>query len=148
VKPSGEEALVRHFFERWSPSFDEMCAAFQDTFAEDCYWDQRPLAATTGIPQALRFLRRARTVMSLERVDVELIRIASASGAVHTQRIDRLYSRRGSLLVAAPVAGVLEIRDGKIVEWKEYFDSGLFVADTVRRGVSGLLSGLRPGSRR
>jgi limonene-1,2-epoxide hydrolase len=135
VKRSTEQELVQRFFERWAVSFDEMCAAFAETFAADCYWDQRPLAATTGPEPALRFLRRARLLMGLERAEVELISIASAGAIVHTQRIDRLYARSGALLTEVPVSGVLEIADQRIVAWKEYFDSAQFVGNTLALGA-------------
>ncbi len=142
---SADQALVLRLFGRWAVSFDEMCAAFAETFTEDCYWDQKPMTATTGPAEALRFLRRTRMLMGLERVEVELLSIASAGGVVHTQRIDRLYARSGALLAQAPVAGVLNIRDGRIAAWKEYFDSGLFVADTVKQGLPRISAfGLRP----
>jgi limonene-1,2-epoxide hydrolase len=135
VKRSAEQELVRRFFERWAVSFDEMCAAFGETFSADCYWDQRPLAATTGQEPALRFLRRARWWMGLERVEVELLSIASSGVIVHTQRIDRLYARSGALLTEAPVCGVLEIAEQRIVAWKEYFDSAQFVGNTLALGT-------------
>ena len=135
MKPRAEQELVRRFFERWAVSFDEMCAAFSETLAADCYWDQRPLAATTGPEPALRFLRRARLLMGLERVEVELLSIASSGAIVHTQRIDRLYARSGALLAEAPVCGVLEIADQRIVAWKEYFDSTQFVGSTLALGA-------------
>jgi limonene-1,2-epoxide hydrolase len=136
-------ALVRRFFERWAVSFEETCAAFEDTMAEDCVWDQKPMALTTGPQGALRFLRRARSTMGLERIEVELISIVAAAGIVHTQRVDRLYARSGALLAAAAVAGVLHLRDGRITQWKEYFDAGSFVADTLRQGLRRLSAGLR-----
>lgn len=135
MKSPAEQELVRRFFERWAVSFDEMCAAFDETLSADCYWDQRPLAATTGPEAALRFLRRARRWMGLERIEVELLGIASAGTIVHTQRIDRLYARSGALLAEAPVSGVLEIADQRIVAWKEYFDSAQFVGSTLALGA-------------
>jgi len=144
VSAAADIALVRRFFERWAVSFEETCAAFEETFADDCLWDQKPMAVTTGPDEALRFLRRTRAVMGLERIEVELLSIAAASGGVvHTQRVDRLYGHSGALLAQAPVAGVLHLRDGRITQWKEYFDTGLFVADTVRQGLRRLAGGLR-----
>ena len=136
-------ALVRRFFERWAVSFEETCAAFEETFADDCMWDQKPMTLTTGVLYAVRFLRRSRSLMGLERIEVELLSIVAAGGVVHTQRVDRLYARSGALLAAAPVAGVLHLHDGRIAQWKEYFDTGSFVADTLRQGLRRLTAGLR-----
>jgi limonene-1,2-epoxide hydrolase len=143
VSNAADIALVRRFFERWSVSFEETCAAFEETFSEDCLWDQKPMTVTTGPDEAVRFLRRTRKLMGLERIEVELLSVVAAGGVVHTQRVDSLYARSGALLARAPVAGVLHLRDGKIVQWKEYFDAGLFVADTVRQGLRRIAGSLR-----
>jgi limonene-1,2-epoxide hydrolase len=135
VSNAGDIALVRRFFERWALSFDETCAAFEEMFSEHCLWDQKPMTVTTGPEEAVRFLRLTRTLMGLERIEVELISIVAAGGVVHTQRVDSLYARSGALLARAPVAGVLQLQDGRIVQWKEYFDAGSFVADTLRQGL-------------
>lgn len=140
---ASDVALVRRFFERWAVSFEETCAAFEETFSADCLWDQKPMTVTTGPEQAVRFLRRTRSLTGLERIEVELLSIVAAGGVVHTQRVDRLYTRSGALLAQAPVAGVLHLSDGRITQWKEYFDAGSFVADTLRQGLRRIAAGLR-----
>ena len=141
-------ALVRRFFERWALSFEETCAAFEETFAEDCLWDQKPMTVTTGPQEAVRFLRRTRSLMGLERIEVELLSIAAGGGVVHTQRIDRLYTRSGALLAQAPVAGVLHLHDERITQWKEYFDAGSFVANALHQGLRQGLHRIAGGLRR
>ena len=135
------------FGERWDAGAEELmleaCAAFEETFSEDCLWDQKPMTVTTGPAEAVRFMRRTRKLMGLDRIEVELLSIVAANGVVHTQRVDSLYARSGALLARAPVAGVLHLRDGKIVQWKEYFDAGSFVADSVRQGLRRIAGGLR-----
>jgi limonene-1,2-epoxide hydrolase len=68
----------------------------------------------------------ARTTMGLTTIDVEVVSIAAAGDKVHTERIDTLRRSDGSVIVAAPLAGVLTFEGGRLVHWREYFDSATF----------------------
>jgi len=114
------------FFDRWSSSYGGLTASFREVFAPHCVWDQRPMARTTGPDAAIRFMDIARTTMGLATVDVEIVSIAAAGDKVHTERIDTLRRSDGSSIVAAPVAGVLTFEGGRLVHWREYFDSATF----------------------
>lgn len=117
------EARARDFFAQWSVSFDAMCASFEQNFAPGCHWDQRPMVQTRGTDEALRFLQRSRRLLGMETIDVEIRQLAVRDGVVHSARVDHLRRADGTLLVSAPVAGVMVFDDdGKISEWREYFD--------------------------
>jgi limonene-1,2-epoxide hydrolase len=132
-----DEQRTLEFFERWGVSFDAMTAAFTETFAEDCVWEQRPLAVTTGPEEAIAFLRKAQRGMSLATIGVDVVNMSSdGTGIVHTERVDHLRREDGSVIVSAPVAGVLEWRDGRIAAWREYFDSATFVGKAAP-GIAG-----------
>jgi limonene-1,2-epoxide hydrolase len=118
--------LATEFFSRWSQSYEGMTASFREVFAPHCVWDQRPMAKTTGPDAAIRFMDIARTTMGLATIDVEVVSIAAAGDRVHTERIDILRRADGSTIVAAPVAGVLTFEAGRLVHWREYFDSATF----------------------
>jgi limonene-1,2-epoxide hydrolase len=132
-----DEQRTVEFFQQWGVSYDAMAAAFYEVFAPDCVWEQRPLGVTTGPDEAVRFLRRAKVAMGLERIDVDIRNITSAKGIVCTERVDHLRQDDGRLIVSAPVAGVLEWRDGRIVAWREYFDSATFVGRALPRLLAG-----------
>lgn len=132
-----DEQRTIAFFEKWAVSYDVMTGAFYEAFAPDCRWEQRPLAVTTGPDEAVRFLRRAKIGMGLERIEVDVRNITSAPGIVSTERVDHLLRADGRRIVSAPVAGVLEWRDGRIVAWREYFDSATFVGRALPRLLTG-----------
>jgi limonene-1,2-epoxide hydrolase len=123
------------FFARWAVSLAEMCASFQEHFGAGCVWDQRPLMKTTGPDQAVLFLRVARRTMGLATIEVEVESLALDGDTVHSARIDHLRRADGSLIASAPVAGVLTFDEGRIVHWREYFDSVAFAAQVVRTSV-------------
>jgi hypothetical protein len=103
VTDSTDEQRTIAFFEQWGVSYDAMIAAFYESFAPDCRWEQRP----------------------------------SDRGIVWTERVDHLRRADGRLIVSAPVAGIVEWRDGRIVAWREYFDSATFVGRALPRLVTG-----------
>jgi limonene-1,2-epoxide hydrolase len=114
------------FFSRWGTSYEGLTESFRDVFDQQCVWDQRPMAKTTGPAAAIRFMDIARTTMGLATIDVEVVSIAAAGDKVLTERIDTLRRTDGSVIVAAPLAGVLTFEGGRLVHWREYFDSASF----------------------
>ena len=51
------------------------------------------------------------------------VSIASAGNVVFTERVDYLALNDGAKVpVPLPVVGVMEMRDGKIFAWRDYFD--------------------------
>ena len=128
--PDQHELRALGFFAAWGESFDAMCTSF-DLLAPECVWDQRPIPKLIGPRQAVRFLQIAHRVLGLATIDVEILSIASRNDVVHTARVDRLRRTDGTLIAAAPVAGVLTFGAYKITHWREYFDATGFLAQTV-----------------
>jgi len=128
--PDQCELQALEFFAAWGESFDAMCASF-GLLAADCVWDQRPIPKLTGPREAVRFLRISHRVLGLATIDVEILSIAGRNDVVHTARVDRLRRADGTLIAAAPVAGVLTFGAGKITHWREYFDATGLFAQTV-----------------
>jgi limonene-1,2-epoxide hydrolase len=133
--PDQRELQALGFFTAWGESFDAMCASF-GLLAAECVWDQRPIPKLTGPAQAVRFLQIAHRVLGLATIDVEILSIASKNDVVHTARVDRLRRADGTLIAAAPVAGVLTFGAGKITHWREYFDATDLLAQTVATTLS------------
>lgn len=138
TRSSTHERQVVDFFARWGESFEECRAAFEELLADGCVWDQRPIPRLTGPAAAVRFLELARKIAGMETIDVEIVRIACEGDVVHVERIDRLRRADGSLIAAAPVAGVLTFSGDRVVHWREYFDSAGFVVQTLATTVAHL----------
>lgn len=54
--------------------------------------------------------------------------LLAAPGLVMIERVDRVFAEDGREIFGAPVVGVLEWRDGKITQWRDYFDPGPLLA--------------------
>ncbi len=109
------ENLVRDFCAAWRRLDMEALLQF---FAADAVYHNMPLEPVQGLA-AIRetfgmFLSPA------EHVEFELLAIASSGDLVFTERVDRF--RIAGKEIALPVAGVFEIRAGKIAAWRDYFD--------------------------
>lgn len=112
---TGNERLVREFCAAWSRrDVDELV----DYFTEDAVYHNIPMAVVEG--RAAIRQNFEQFVPTAEEMDWEILHVASAGPVVFTERIDRFVM--GGKRVELPVAGVFEIRDGKIAAWRDYFD--------------------------
>ena len=96
-------------------------------FTEDAVYHNVPLEPVSG-------LDGIREVMNLfvpgESLEFEIRHLASRGPVVFTERVDRM--RMGGKDIALPVAGVFEIRDGKIAAWRDYFDLATWQRQAAR----------------
>lgn len=96
--------------------------------ADDVVYQNVPLPPARGIKAVRRQLRAMAKVGT--GFEVEMVNIAANGPVVLTERIDVL--RRGSFAMEFWVCGTFEVRDGKIVLWRDYFDWPTFLAAGVR----------------
>ncbi|TWS25756.1 limonene-1,2-epoxide hydrolase [Tsukamurella sputi] len=102
-------------------------------------FDENVVYTNVGLP-TLRGKRRAGSVIRLLArpglgFGVEVTSIASDGALVLTERIDEL--RVGPLHVRFWVCGRFDVRDGRIVLWRDYFDN-VDVFKGIVRGVLAL----------
>jgi limonene-1,2-epoxide hydrolase len=109
------ETVVREFCAAWSRrNIDELLGYFTD----DAVYHNMPLAPVTGKDGIREILNLFVPPAGL--IEFEMRNVASRGTVVFTERVDR-FTVAGRT-VALPVAGVFEIRDGKIAAWRDYFD--------------------------
>ncbi len=118
------ESLVRDFCAAWRRLDMEALLQF---FTADAVYHNMPLEPVQGLA-AIRetfgmFLSPA------EHVEFELLAIASSGDLVFTERVDRF--RIAGKEIALPVAGVFEVRAGKIAAWRDYFDMATWTKQTT-----------------
>ena len=117
-----EEELVRAFLqasEGRTQDADAMC----DLLAEDVVWQVNvPTSPViTGRHAARDEIVRQNAVSTGMLPGSELKMIGSAADTVFTERVDvvEIYGRRATF----HIAGIFEVRDGRIAVWREYFDT-------------------------
>jgi limonene-1,2-epoxide hydrolase len=112
---SNAERVVLDFLAAWPRGDIEELMAF---FAPDAVYHNIPVPPVRGAA-AIReaFLAFARLMDSIE---IENLHVAASGDVVFTERIDRF--RNKTVALDLPVAGVFEVRDGKIIAHRDYFD--------------------------
>ena len=117
---NANEALVADFCEAWSRRDVDEILAF---FAEDAVYHNMPIDPVSGHDGIRSILDMFVPVSQTIRFEVR--NVASAGDVVFTERVDRF--EMGERTVELPVAGVFELRDGKIAAWRDYFDLGTWM---------------------
>lgn len=120
---STPEAFVRTFCAVWSRrDIDEILGYF----APDAVYHNMPMPPAVGHAAIRQILEMF--VPPASKIEFEILHLAAAGNVVFTERVDRFVM--GGREVALPVAGVFEVRDGRIAAWRDYFDLAQFTAQT------------------
>ncbi|MBU6240363.1 MAG: nuclear transport factor 2 family protein [Acidobacteria bacterium] len=117
------DELVRTFINHIeAKDLDAACALMSD----DCEYDNVPMAKVFGIEAVKQILGPFTSGCS--EINWVIVRQSATgdmtSGVVLNERIDRF--KMGERWVELPLAGVFEIKSGKISLWRDYFDLATF----------------------
>ncbi len=100
--------------------------AIRRTFTPDTVWENVGMSKTTGVEPAMAVLAGFGQDADSLIMRVETLSIAAQGGMVLTERIDHILDAAGKSVIAFPVMGIFEVADGKILAWRDYFDSAGF----------------------
>ncbi|WP_395308019.1 nuclear transport factor 2 family protein [Mycobacterium sp. AMU20-3851] len=114
---NADESLVLRFMQDLTTNDADRLITY---FAEDGMYQNMPLAPAYGREAVHATLTGLFGVMKIEAV--ETYHIASANGFVYTERVDVLTALLTGKTYPLAVLGVLQLRDGKIIGWRDYFD--------------------------
>lgn len=113
--------IVTAFIAEW-PQPDTFKTCVHRWFAADCAYENVGLSKTTGPDEAVAFFAAMAAQMDLATIGVDMLGLVANGDTVMTERIDYLKNSAGATLFTIPLMGVFKIRDGKIAEWRDYFD--------------------------
>ena len=109
------EKLVTDFCVSWSRrNVDEVLSYLTD----DCFYHNIPMEPCVGKAAVRAFVEPF--LKNAESAIFEIKHTTSAGNVVMNERVDRFVM--GPKKIELPVAGVFEVRDGKIAAWRDYFD--------------------------
>ena len=114
--------LVRTFIEMWAQP-NGIDRAVKEYFTDRTVWENHGLVTTTGIEEALGVNQHFVDKIGMARIVVDIDAIAQDGNKVLTERVDRILDAQDGTIMAAPTLGIFEVEDGKIVAWRDYFDS-------------------------
>lgn len=112
---SRDIALVESFFEAFAAQDVERALGYM---SEDIVYQNVPFPAARGRAAVRRTLDGFGRFMT--GFEVEMKNIAARDGVVLTERVDIL--RGPGIYLDLWVCGTLEVKDGKITLWRDYFD--------------------------
>lgn len=117
------DELIRTFITHIeAKDLDAACALM----TEDCEYDNVPMAKVFGVEAVKQGL--GPFTAGCSEIDWVIVRQSSTgdmtSGIVMNERIDRF--KIGERWIEIPLAGVFEVKNGKIALWRDYFDLGTF----------------------
>jgi limonene-1,2-epoxide hydrolase len=115
--------LVTDFFAAWGRSFDDMIESFRVALAPDCLIKMTRTPDMIGLQQLQPFMDTVRAAGVIETMDVEVLRMIATDDCVVCERIDTMHAPGGAVTARLPTFSLMDIRDGKITEWHDYFDS-------------------------
>jgi limonene-1,2-epoxide hydrolase len=105
---------------------NDFCKAFERKnleeimtyFADDAVYHNMPMAPAKG-KDAIRQTINTFLPMATS-LEFKILKSAAAGNTVLNERVD--IFNMGGKRVELPVAGVFEVRNGKIAMWRDYFD--------------------------
>ena len=122
-------SLVQRFFAAWaSGGYAELRAAYADFLSEDCVYENSGVPPCIGREAALAFIDLAQKARDIQAIRVDLLHAAVSGNVVFTERWDIHLNSAGEEVYPVRIVGVMEIRDGKIAAWRDYFDPGEMMA--------------------
>ncbi|MBF6327090.1 nuclear transport factor 2 family protein [Nocardia transvalensis] len=116
--------LVTAFCAEWATGTPESIAEY---FSDDAVYHNIPMEPLVGKPAILEFLRGF--LGSFGNIHFTVHHQAGVGDTVLNERTDRFTI--GDNKIELPVMGTFEVRDGKIVAWRDYFDMAPFTAMTA-----------------
>ncbi|HUW01290.1 MAG TPA: limonene-1,2-epoxide hydrolase family protein [Acidimicrobiales bacterium] len=113
---------VTQFCAAW-PALD--IDALVGFFADDAVYHNIPVDPVVG-REAIE-LTIAGFTTGVQTVEFEIVHLVADGPVVLTERIDRFTWPSGDV-AELPVMGTFEVHDGKITQWRDYFDMQQFMS--------------------
>lgn len=129
-KSAEAETVVRDFFAAWQPSAEAFAAAIDRFFDDQTVWENVGIGTTIGKEQAIGFTTGF--PIPLAYITAEDIMIASAGDTVFAERVDHFHDDSGDVFLSVRLNGVFVIKNGKIAQWRDYFDTAGFGAEVQK----------------
>jgi limonene-1,2-epoxide hydrolase len=102
---------------------DLVCERIGELFTDTTVWVQPGLPTVVGADAAIQLVRTWGA--GFTGYQLEIRNVASTDRAVLIERRETFRHPDGSVNFVLPVVGVAEFRDGRITEWREFYDTAL-----------------------
>jgi limonene-1,2-epoxide hydrolase len=113
------------FMKAWPIADTTVLGSF---FNDDAVYRNGPLEPVNGRAAIESTLAQFMTIGG--QVDVDIVHMVAKGPIVMTERVDRL-TRADGTTASLPMMGVIEVHDGLIAAWRDYFDLGQFTSQVL-----------------
>lgn len=128
-------ALVRDFFTAWEGGpYAKLRGAYEDVLDEKCVYENPGLPPCETRDAALALIDGIAAVTDIQSITAELRGIAAAGDLVFSERIDHHFNSKGEECLTPHLCGVMEVRGGKIVAWRDYYDPAAVLSAMAAHG--------------
>jgi limonene-1,2-epoxide hydrolase len=116
------------FLDHWQTA-GGLDRSFRDYFTPGTVWENVGVATTTGADEAVALNAQLGQSLGIATIRVEMRAIAVSDATeggvakVLTERLDHMLDSTGKVLFSAACMGIFEVKDGKIIAWRDYFDT-------------------------
>ncbi|MCK9249983.1 MAG: nuclear transport factor 2 family protein [Solirubrobacteraceae bacterium] len=115
------ESTVRAFFDRLSAG-GRLADAIDEYVADDCVWENSGLPAVRGRAAVHAQMDQFVQGFGLHALVVDTRVLAVSGNVVLTERVDHVDTADGTRVLSIEMAGAMEVVDGRITRWSDYFD--------------------------
>lgn len=127
--PSSPSGIVRAFLNALESKQIDLALTM---VSSDVEWDNVPMGKVVG-PAGIRKVVSSGVTAAADRLEWIVNRQIASGTTVCNERLDRFLV--GGSWIEIAVAGIFEIRDGKIALWRDYFDRETFLKQ-LPKGMS------------
>ena len=117
------EQLVRDFFDAMGPTLADFKRSYRERMADDVIWESVGFPAREGKDACIAYLDDLHARTGMEYCTVDMLHLAAAGDVVLSERVDTMRRADGSEIVSFRIMGAIELRDGKIARYTDYFDT-------------------------
>jgi limonene-1,2-epoxide hydrolase len=114
---------VTAFLKCWSDGMPALYRALYEYLAPDAVWENIGVSRTVGPAEAEACFRSFEPMQTCLRMDVEILTQAAQGNTVLNERIDRVIGPDGREMATVRAMGTFVVQDGRITEWRDYFDT-------------------------
>ena len=119
---------VTAFLDQCAQGKAEMHDAFRSYFTPATVYENVGFSKTTGLEEAMAVINSFEDTIGASAFRAEMLSIACDGNRVLTERIDHLLDAQGKTMRSLQLMGIFEVADGKIVAWRDYFDTAGFAS--------------------
>jgi limonene-1,2-epoxide hydrolase len=124
IVPANEaEQVVFDFLTQMGPTLDDCKRDYREHMTDDVIWDNVGFPVIKGIDACIAHLDTLKELTGMEYCTIEVYNLASCGNVVLTERLDTMYREDDSVIIDYRIMGALEVRDGKICRYTDYFDT-------------------------